>query len=89
VFYAPAWRLWESRNDGDDEQREQYLECNGEAPGDGRGLKERETQVYPVAYHYAKDDQSALGLSADRSTFKRSLTGPTFDHDHLSASMGL
>jgi len=32
VFDEPAWRLWQTRNNGHDDQREYDLECYGEAP---------------------------------------------------------
>jgi hypothetical protein len=52
----PARRFRESWNQTQDENGENDLEADGEAPGDAAGFEEREAEIDPVTQHDAEDD---------------------------------
>ena len=56
----PSWRFRQTRNQEADEERQEDLESDGETPGDGRWIQEREAEINPVRQHDAKDDERAF-----------------------------
>jgi len=58
--HQPTRTLGKTRNQSEDEESENDLESNGEAPGDTAGFEEREAEIEPVTQHDTKDNHRTL-----------------------------
>ena len=58
--HEPPRRFWQTRQQNEDDDSEQDLECNGESPCDFAGFCERHAEINPVTDHDTEDDESAF-----------------------------